>query len=441
MKRLLLLLILIVVGLQAALAQEDVFRVDASTSLGTISPYVFGANMGHHALIPGALLDEAQALNLNFLRFGGGDSDQQDLRTSTLDIFVLQARAIGTEPLVTVRLLNGTPEAAAEMVRYANVEKGYNIRYWSIGNEPNLFVRVLGAPSYSTEDLVAQWRAIAEAMLAVDPEIMLVGPDITQYVVFDTDPMTYLEMSSGGHPRDDQGRDWLIEFLRANGDLVDIVSIHRYPFAGGGDRGATVEGLPAVSHEWDVAIPNLRQVIREAAGRDIPIAVTEFNSNSSQNIGGEASLDSLANAIWIGDVLGRLIRNQVEYATVWDIQGSPVRGWGLLGTYDVRPAYYSYLMYTHFGTELLASESSDPLVSISAALRDDGALTLMVVNLGRDEATKTLSLSGFVAGGDAEVWQFDAEHNAEALDAQAISDGTTITVPGLSMTVYVLPPQ
>ena len=31
-------------------------------------------------------------------------------------------------------------------------------------------------------------------------------------------------------PRTSQGKDWMTEFLRANGDLVDIVSIHRYPF-------------------------------------------------------------------------------------------------------------------------------------------------------------------------------------------------------------------
>ncbi len=38
-----------------------------------------------------------------------------------------------------MRLLDGTPEKAAELVRYTNIEKKYGVVYWSIGNEPNLF--------------------------------------------------------------------------------------------------------------------------------------------------------------------------------------------------------------------------------------------------------------------------------------------------------------
>ena len=191
--------------------------------------------------------------------------------------------------------------------------------------------------------------------------------------------------------------------------------------------------------EWDTVIPNLRQIIRDAAGRDIPIAVTEINSNSSNSVGGEASLNSFYNAIWLGDTLGHLIRNQVDVVAVWDMQGGAGRGWGLLAKYDVRPTYYTYIMYTHFGSELLSAASGDPDVSIYAARRDDGTLTLMVINLGADEKTKTLALNGFTPGGDAEVWRFDAEHNAEQIDPQALADGATITLPGQSMTLFALP--
>jgi hypothetical protein len=232
------------------------------------------------------------------------------------------------------------------------------------------------------------------------------------------------------------------EFLRANGDLVDIVSIHRYPYPGAGGRDsavATIEGLRANSQEWDVMISNLRQVIREAAGRDIPIAVTEFNSNSTSSSGGEASMDSFYNAIWLGDVVGRLIRQQVEIVAFWDLQGPANRPWGLLSGDGVRPVYYAYLMYTHFGMELVAAESTDPDVSIYAALRDDGTLTLMVINLGPDERSKTLELENFTPGGPAEVWRFDAEHNAEQPDDATLADGMEITIPGQSMTLYALP--
>jgi alpha-L-arabinofuranosidase len=49
------------------------------------------------------------------------------------------AGKVGATVMFSVRLLDGTPEQAAEMVRYTNIEKEYNVRYWSIGNEPTLY--------------------------------------------------------------------------------------------------------------------------------------------------------------------------------------------------------------------------------------------------------------------------------------------------------------
>ncbi len=443
MKKILFLFMLVLAAVLTAAAQDDTdtLSVDASVSMGAISPYVYGSNMNLYATIPMSLMEEAQALGLGFVRFGGGDTDLMDMRTNILDLFVLQMRAIGAEPLMSVRLLDGTPEAAAELVRYANLEKGYNIRYWSIGNEPNLFQSLLGAERYTTEELVVQWRAIAEAMLEVDPEIILVGPDITGYVPLTVagETATHVQPSNGGNALDAEGRDWMVEFLRANGDLVDIVAVHRYPFGGNNRANPSRDQLRANLPEWDIMIANLRQLIVNITGREIPIAVTEFNSNSTNNIGGEATLDSHFNALWIGDVIGRLINGGVVIATQWDIQGGANRGWGLLGSYDVRPSAYTYMMYTHFGEELLSAASPDPNVTIYAARRADGALTLMVINLGETEIERTLDIAGFTPAGDAEVWRFDEATKAEQVEPQTITDGAVITLPPLSMTVYVIP--
>jgi hypothetical protein len=424
-------------------AQDATLTVDATQSLGAISPRVRASNMGHHSLIPGSLLDEAAALNLGLLRFGGADSDQQDVRTTTLDLFVLQARAIGAEPSFTVRLHEGTPEAAADVVRYANIEKGYDVRYWHIGNEPNLFTGWSDEP-YTTEDLNREWRAIAEAMLEVDPSIVLIGPDVTQVVpleIADDGTVTYAEAVDGGHPRDSEGREWLPEFLRANGDLVDIVSIHRYPYPGIGpnrDSTATIDGLRQNASEWDTLVPNLRQIIRENAGRDIPLAITELNSNSAISCGAEASLDSHFNAIWMGDVISRLIRQQVDTVASWDIQGSGSRCYGLFSAFGTRPIYHTYQMLALLGDELLASESNAPDVSITAARRADGTLTLLITNLG-DAAEPALSLSGFSPSADADVWLFDADHAAVQVASQRVDDGTILTLPAQSMLMLVIP--
>ncbi len=430
------LLLLLVTG--RVFSQDSGLQVDASQDLGPISPYLFGANAQQSVITPDNM-PTAQAMGLKILRLGGGPSDQSDLSKPAVDFFIVQARQLGAEPLVTVRLLNGSPEKAAEMVRYANITKKYNIRYWSIGNEPNFFVAVLKAKSYTTEDLTKNWRAIAEAMKAVDPNIVLVGPDISQYVVLNADsgPIQYLEGNGGGDPTDDLGRDWMQEFLKANGDLIGVVSIHRYPYPGGKPTNtATIDGLRANSREWETIIPNLRKIIKLSAGRDIPIALTEFNSNSSNNMGGEASLDSHYNGIWTADVLGHLIRQKVDMALYWNIQ-TKGNGFGLIGNGTLRPSYYAYVMYSHLGTELVASESADQDVTITAAKTSDGKLTLMVINLASAEKKISLNLKGQSLPKEAEVWLFDKDHHAENIGVQDLTGGV-LTLPAESATLYVI---
>ncbi|MCU0475730.1 MAG: hypothetical protein MUC99_06420, partial [Anaerolineae bacterium] len=62
----------------------------------------------------------------------------------------------------------------------------------------------------------------------------------------------------------------------------------------------------------------------------------------------------------------------------------------MLGTNSIRPTANTYYMYRHFGTELLDASSTTPDVTVYAAQREDGAVTLMVVNLGPTDAQTTL---------------------------------------------------
>ncbi len=427
MKRLILLLAaLTLFSPPLASAQEGGLTVNASQSLSAISPYIYGSNFGPWAIVPVDLLPAAQAAGITFLRFPGGNwGDRYDITEWQLDFFMNLCDLMNAEPSIHVRLRGGTPEKAAELVRYANIEKGYGVRYWAIGNEPNLY------DDYDTAQFNRDWRAIAEAMLAVDPDILLVGPELSQY------PPLFAQT-----PKDAAGRDWMTEFLRANGDLVDIVSIHRYPFPRQMGRATTIEELLANPPEWDVIIPNLRALIREVLDRDLPIAVTEVNSHWSPAFGNPASPDSFYNALWLADVLGRLTRQKVEIVAQFALESpSAYGGWGLLGQLDViRPSYYVYPLYQRFGSELVEATSPDARLTLYAALREDGALTLMIINLGEETRTETLHLNGFTPGGPAEVWRLDTEHPAEQVESIPVADGELITVPGWSATLLVIPP-
>jgi hypothetical protein len=78
-------------------------------------------------------------------------------------------------------------------------------------------------------------------------------------------------------------------------------------------------------------------------------------------------------------------------------------------------------------------------MSIYAARRDDGALTLMVINRSDKEQTLPVQLHGFTPSGAAEVYRLDKSHNAEKIESQQLAEGTSITAPPYSMTLYAIP--
>jgi hypothetical protein len=352
--------------------------VDAGADLGPISPLIFGSNMGPWLAVPFDLQTQVAAAGVKTLTFPGGDwGDQYDLMDYQVDQFISYCRLIGAEPRIVARLKGGTAQQAADLVKYVNVTKGYNVKYWGIGNEADLY-SLDGLPDYTVAQYNREWREWAQAMRAVDPKIVLVGPDVSQFVA-DADGSSYLQARI----------DWLTSFLHSNGDMVDIVSIHRYPFPI--DTTGTLptkDQLQQNSQEWDEIIPALRKIIREQTNRDLPVAVTEVNSSWVANSGGEATMDSLYNAIWFGDVLGRMIKQDVLMVDQFALAGD----YGIVGPDALRPMYYVYMMYQRFGDARLRAVSDDPLVQVYAARRADGTLTVMIVNLGSASATRPLTI-------------------------------------------------
>jgi hypothetical protein len=355
------------------------------------------------------------------LTFPGGEwGDENDVETHHVDQFVSYCRLIGAEPRIVVRLRHGSLDKALELLNYTNAIQKDGVKYWGIGNEADLYA-AHGDDGYTVEQYNRDWREYAEAMKAADPSIVLVGPDVSQFAD-EARGSDYLQFRI----------DWIDSFLKANGDLVDIVSIHRYPFPVGNEP-PTKDDLRNNSKEWDLIIPALRSMIREQTGRDLPVAVTEVNSSSLVNVGGEATMDSHYNAIWFADVLGRMIDQKVTMVDQFALAGD----YGIVGRLEPMPMYYTYLMYKQFGSEQVRAASDDDVVRVYAAERTDGTLTVLIVNLASAAQTKPLTILGGRSNGAAETWLFDEAHKAEkVVDTQL---GGTITLPAESVTVLVIP--
>ncbi|HBY06554.1 MAG TPA: hypothetical protein DEH22_01700 [Chloroflexi bacterium] len=434
MKRLLISLFLLAIFASACGPAEPIplptpaagmLYVDPSVQRGQISPYVYGSNTGPAYVVPYEMMPYVLDAGFTVFRFPGGAwGDRNKLQTYQIDQFMDFLTQTGGIPTISVNLRDGTPEQAAELVRYANIQKGYNIQYWSIGNEPTLYEAELNE-TYDTEIFNREWRAFGEAMRAVDPNIKLMGPELHQW---------------GGSLeetlKDSSGRDWMTEFLKANGDLVDVVTVHRYPLWRNGFEQVTIPEMRANAPQWNGEIIYLRNLIQEITGREIPMAFTEVNSNPAAAIGGEATPDSFYNAIWFADVLGRLISEQVFMVNHW-VLSQRSTGHSLIKGNEIRPSLYVFYLYKHFGDQLVYSASGVQNVSVYAATREDGTLTILLINLTDERQQLPLELQGD-APAEADLWLFDATHNAENLGAQPWPADGVLNLPAQSASLYVI---
>lgn len=405
----------------------DTLFVDPQTDLGPISPYLFGTNYGPmHAVAPD-MLPLVEEAGFTALRFPGGAwTDAVDIKPFQIDQLMGFTNQVGAIPTISVRMLDGNPQTAAELVQYANIKKGYGITYWSIGNESNIYTQLGQATyDYTVDNLINDWRPIALAMKEADPTIKLMGPELSQW-----------NDSYETTPKDSAGRDWMTEFLKVNGDLLDVVTVHRYPMHSPSNGPVTVQQLRDNTRKWISEVEYLRSLTKEILGKELPIAITEVNSDPSSAMLQDVSPDSFYNAIWYADILGQMMNADVFMVNQW-VLSQRTTGLGLFQGDIVRPTFYVFPLYKNFGSEQVYAASGVTDVDIFASKREDGTLTLMVINLSDTEQNIPLQVKGEKLT-EAEVWLLDVTHNAENLGVQAFPSDGNVTLPAQSAVLYVI---
>ncbi len=357
--RLLLLLLVGALIISTVLVASDLYRastallvqvgsqqaavIDLNQSVA-ISPYLLGSNVFPRAgtsskdqVGSGFMSYDQQVMlglrsaGVKLLRFPGGNwGEQHTPSPEQLNDFSGLLNQVGAQGIMQVQLsdpedtipvpLQTRASRAALLVDYMNNRKSiqrmdakapfHPITYWTIGNEPDLLINPDTHERYTVEEYTQAFIAYSIAMHRQDPNIKVFGPEISRY---------------GGQqePRDAHGELWMEGFLREISayeqvhalpfHLLDGVSFHYYPF------GATREDASALLNNpgaWDSILPSLRQYIRQQFAEDLPIAVTEINTNPGQIVPSQA----LA-ADWWADTLGKLMSNQVEYAAFFSTEG------------------------------------------------------------------------------------------------------------------------
>jgi hypothetical protein len=285
-----------------------------------------------------AIQTQVAALGLNLLRAGGANNDQQNpvpFSLAEMDGFVAYARAVGAEPLLQIPVLKNiagtTPTAqdAADVVTYLNKTKSYGVRYFSIGNEPDLYTdQGFKDASYSASTFCSTFSAFATAMKAVDSTIKIVGPELSwKYVA---------------------GNDWLTPFLQNCGSVVDMVTIHRYPFAA---AGCTDTAAYADAASFRQAITSLRAIMTATGQGTKPLAITEANITWDGNPANPvlaASPQTFPAGLWVADSLGVGLEQGLFSLDYWSLSEGYTLGF--FSGAAPRPAYYALQLFsTKFG--------------------------------------------------------------------------------------------
>lgn len=214
--------------------------VNAGASLGTVPSSGVGLNtgFGDEHMGDAKVTSLMKAAGVRQLRYpGGSGADDYHWKTHTSGDgkgWILQHRLRpfhghredGRRPADPDRELRFRhPQEAADWVKYANVDKGYGVKYWEIGNEVygnghygdgkgwELDKHADKSPTAYAKNLIAY----AKAMKAVDPKVKI-GAVLT---------------TPGGWPDTEKApgdsADWNNTVLSIAGSSIDFVIVHWYP--------------------------------------------------------------------------------------------------------------------------------------------------------------------------------------------------------------------
>ena len=397
------------------------------------------------ALRPGVLRWPAGHASQEYVweRGGGAQTGSWVMTPSNADAFVSFSAAVGAEPLIGINVKRSNPGAAADLVRYLNVEQHRGVHWFYVGNEPDLGDGFASSPSAYAEQLVT----FIDAMKAVDPSIGIVGP----------------ELMSGSNISGAQGVDWLTPIVMRTGSRVAAISWHFYPLDSG-QRFPASSAIPSIPHlfqesagDWheagmsyvDQIMPSLA-ALRDAHAPGAAIWITEMAEDPGPAAGAGVS-DTQAAALWSADALGRY----AEYgpgAILRFLFKSEGQAYALVdGDGHPRPTYGAYWLHARYFGDRLVDSTSDALadVAVHAALRADGALTIAIVNKATSPQPVRLDVSGFCAqaasgltlAGDGSLGSKTFTIEGQSLTSANVSTGIAPTsLPQAQLFETVMPP-
>ncbi|MEV6404203.1 cellulose-binding protein [Streptomyces bobili] len=443
--------------------------VDAGTSLGTVPSSGVGLNtgVGDDRMGDAKVTSLMKAAGVRQLRYpGGSGADDFHWKTHTMgnggwivpntdfDSFMATAKKVGAQPILTANYGSGTPQEAADWVKYANVDKGYGVKYWEIGNE------VYGNGHYSNgkgwetdnhadkspKEYGKNLVAYSKAMKAVDPKVKI-GAVLTT-------PGFWPDAEKA--PGD--SADWNNTVLSIAGSSIDFVIVHWYP------GGTTTADLLNTPSRIAGVTSSLRSLIAKYTGShaaSVEIAVTETDAEFSP------AKTSQAAALFAPDTYMTWFEQGATHVDWWNLHnGSGQAPTTVNGETDYQdggilsagtcaggkcepprdtpfPTYWGIRSLTALaqpGDTMVKSSSGNPAVTVHAVRSSNGGLNVMLTNKSPQNAAQvSLSYAGFTPASGA-VTTISYAKGDTALTTAKRGTAAAQTLPPYSITTLQLKP-
>lgn len=345
-----------------------------------------------------------------------------------------------------------------EWMRYLGNRYGKDaVRFYALDNEPMLWNKThrdVHPEAVGYEEIRDLTYQYAPAIKRVDPQAQTLGPVVWGWTAYE---FSAKDLADGGsefwlNPPDRNKHGgkpflaWYLEQMEAyeakNGQrILDYLDIHYYPQAGGVALSSDVSPqtqalrLRTTRSLWDPTyvdeswigeeaqlIPRMHKLIADEYP-GTKLALTEYNWGAENHING---------ALTQADILGIFGREGLDMAMFW-AEPDPSA-----------PISYAFRMYRNydgaggkFGGQSVAATSTDQdKVSVYAAKRQDGALTIMIINKSMADTEVALNVKG--KSGSAAVYQYSGSNLKSIQQLADHSPGNTIVLPRDSMQILVM---
>jgi alpha-N-arabinofuranosidase len=273
-------------------------------------------------------------------------------------------------------------DTAAAWVEYANLKRGYGVRYWEIGNEGYIDATV------SPYDYAQDFVEFAQAMKAVDPSIITApnGPPRAE--------------GSGRHEATKDVPWWKVLYETA-AEHIDVISIHSYSCWQWGSYEAYRDHGPGYPEAFRDALSPL-EAARKYGFPDLAdrlrLAVTETNAADwSEN--GWPKVNDLGHALVAFDLFGTFLETEpIDMAQLWNTRwvshpDTPSL-WDAVDDYNrLQPTGQALAIWSRYlGDEMIRLSEPPRMRTFASRDAKTGRLAVFLLNKDRDAREVELEL-------------------------------------------------